>query len=517
MAFRKERIGKIMEKQMKTTRKVRQFGSKAAQTRKVNNFLTIGMTVFYLIVLLNVYMAYQSGIRSVGYTGMMFVLVAIIVLINWIVYTRKPSSDKLKILALAGLCVIDFFITFAFESQYLKYMVLIPFIGVILYYREKVVIGFSIVMCIINTISTVNHIIQAQLTGADRIESVMCLITIIFLLGTASYTTYIGHRFNHDTLYNLQDERAAQNEMMENVLNTASRVRTEALKASEVVDSLDSSTDVVNTAVSEISQSTLSTAENIQEQTIMTQTIQNAIDKTIECSDHMVEVAAASSKAVAENLEVMSNIRQQSKTIADTNKDVAEAMGRLQEKTEQVRNIADVIFNISSQTNLLALNASIESARAGEAGKGFAVVADQIRNLAEETRKETENIAKILEELNINASEAKQAVDNSATATDYQDQLIESASAGFENINDNANKLTEDIKEVERMLADLSTSNGNIVNSVAQLSASTEEVTASSQQAQEISEQNKEEADRAKNALDNVIEISHELDRYMEN
>lgn len=469
-----------------------------------------------MIVLLNVYMAYQSGTRSVGYTGMIFVLVAIIVLINWIGYIRKPSGDKLKIVALAGLCVIDFFITFAFDSQYLKYMVLIPFIGVILYYRERVVIGFSIVMCIINTISTVNYIIQAQLTGADIMESVMCLITIIVLLGIASYTTYIGHRFNHDTLYNLQDERAAQNEMMENVLNTASRVRTEALKASEVVDSLDSSTDVVNTAVSEISQSTLSTAENIQEQTIMTQAIQNAIDKTIECSDHMVEVAAASSKAVAENLEVMNNIRQQSKTIADTNKDVAETMGRLQEKTEQVRNIADVIFNISSQTNLLALNASIESARAGEAGKGFAVVADQIRNLAEETRKETENIAKILEELNINASEAKQAVDNSATATDYQDKLIESASAGFENINDNANKLTEDIKEVERMLADLSTSNGNIVNSVTQLSAATEEVTASSQQAQEISEQNKEEADRAKNALDNVIEISHELDRYME-
>lgn len=505
-----------MEEQTKTIRKVRQYGSKDAQNRKVNNFLTIGMTVFYLIVAANVLMAFATGVRSAGYTGMIVVLVTILIAINWTVYIKKPSSSILKSVALTGLCVIDFFITFAFDSQYLKYMVLIPFIGVILYYQEKTIIKFSIAMCVINIISTVNHIVQQQMTGAVMIESLMSLMTIIILLGITCYTTYIGHRFNHDTLYNLRDERAAQNEMMENVLDTASRVRTEALKASELVDNLDNSTDVVNTAVSEISQSTLSTAENIQEQTIMTQAIQNAIDKTIECSDHMVEVAAASGKAVTENLEVMNNIRQQSKNIADTNKDVAETMGRLQEKTEQVRNIADVIFNISSQTNLLALNASIESARAGEAGRGFAVVADQIRNLAEETRKETENIAKILEELNINASEAKQAVDNSATATDYQDQLIERASVGFENINNNANALMEDIKEVERMLADLSASNGNIVNSVTQLSASTEEVTASSQQAQEISEQNKEEADRAKNALDNVIEISHELDRYME-
>lgn len=502
-----------MEEQVK--RKVRRFGNKEEQNGKVNRFLTIGMSIFYLIVLGNVWVAFQSGIRSAGYTGMITVLVAILVALNWIIYAKNPSGSKLKIVALTGLCIMDFFITFAFESQYLKYLVLIPFIGVILYYEEKIIFRFSIVMCIINTVSTVNHIVNGNLTATEKSETIMSLITIIILLGIASYTTYIGHRFNHDALYNLNDEKANQIQVMENVLDTASRVRAEALKASEIVDNLDSSTDVVNTAVTEISQSTLSTAENIQEQTIMTQAIQTAITKTIECSDHMVEVAAASTKAVAENLEVMNNIRQQSKNIADTNKNVAEVMGRLQEKTEEVKSIANVIFNISSQTNLLALNASIESARAGEAGRGFAVVADQIRNLAEETRKETESIAKILEELNINAAEAKQAVDNSAVATNYQDELIESASAGFEDINDNANKLTEDIREVERMLADLSTSNGNIVNSVTQLSATTEEVTASSQQAQEISQQNKEEADRAKDVLDNVIAISHELDRYM--
>lgn len=506
-----------MKEKTETERKARKFGSKEAQNSKVNRFLTIGMTVFYLIVLANVFIAFQSGVRSGGYTGMMAVLVTILSVINWIVYMKKPSSKMLKNVAIIGLCIVDFLITYAFESQYLKYMVLIPFIGVILYYQEKVMIKYSIAMCAINTFSTVNYIMQNDLTGVEVIENIMCLLTVVIFMGIATYTTFVGHRFNHDTLYNLRDERAAQDKMMENVLNTADRVRTEALKASEVVDSLDSSTDIVNTAVLEISQSTLNTAENIQEQTIMTQAIQNAIDKTIECSDRMVAVAAASSKAVAENLEVMKNIRQQSKTIADTNKNVADTMARLQEKTEQVRNIADVIFNISSQTNLLALNASIESARAGEAGKGFAVVADQIRNLAEETRKETENIANILEELNTNASEAKEAVDSSATATDYQDQLIEAASAGFEDINSNSDKLTADIEEVEKMLADLSTSNGNIVNSVTQLSATTEEVTASSQQAQEISGQNKEDADKAKNALDNVIEISHELDRYMNN
>lgn len=62
----------------------------------------------------------------------------------------------------------------------------------------------------------------------------------------------------------------------------------------------------------------------------------------------MVEVANAFSKAVADNLVVMNNIKQQSENIADTNQNVAETMARLQEKTEQVKDIADVIYNISS-------------------------------------------------------------------------------------------------------------------------------------------------------------------------
>ena len=210
----------------------------------------------------------------------------------------------------------------------------------------------------------------------------------------------------------------------------------------------------------------------------------------------------------------MNHLKTQAEVIAATNEDVATLMNTLKERTEAVKGIVDTIFSISSQTNLLALNASIESARAGEAGKGFAVVADQIRNLAEESRKETENIAKILEELSDGTNAASDAVTQSVEAAQVQNDMIQNASESFSGMSGNMSKMIENIEHMDSMLNSLKQANDRIVENIMQISATAEEVTAASTQAENLSNQNLENAENAQKLLTGVLSVSEKLNTY---
>lgn len=492
------------------------YADRSVQIQRTNRFMIIGYAIYYLASLAIVWISGMRGFRTMGYCTMLSGIVAISSLIPALIYGRNKASEKIRYCAFVGLMFSSFFIAWAFNGYYIRFMAGLPLVGCILFFDRKFAaissVSFTALNLIVNVLRESGASPYQDSSFMDQITATFAIAVMMALVYLA---TRLGEQFNRDTIDSLKSEQEQQKEMLDNVIAVAEEVRRGTENAMELMNALNDSTEVVNGAMTEISGSAQGTADSIQTQTTMTQSIQDSIEVTLQRSENMVVVAKQSGELNEQSLQIMSDLKKQSAVISDTNSEVADSMQRLQERTKAVKNIADTIFAISSQTNLLALNASIESARAGEAGRGFAVVADEIRQLAEKTRLETENIAHILGELSDNATHAADAVSKSVNAAEAQDEMIGHALQAFEAMNGNVGQLISDIGEIDNMLTNLSEANNQIVENIMHLSATTEEVTASSVQAADLSVQNLENAEEAKRQLGSVLEVSHQLDKYI--
>ena len=492
------------------------YADQEEQLKRANRFLVSGYLIFYAILMIIMWACYFVGIRSKGLTMMVSGIVLVSCIAIFLLSRKFLTSQKLKMMALPFLLVVCYVTGFAFTQGFIQLLGIFPLVGCMLFFDKKFSlisgIAYAVMEVLVTTAKIVQHI---NLEGDSALNQIFVLVICLVLLVLLYCVTSIAEQFNKDTLGEVHEKNAKMQTMLDDVIGVATEVRKGTESAMDIVNDLNGSSEVVNGAMKNISESTLSTAENIQTQTTMTANIQQSIEDTLTSSETMVEIAKQSGQINRQSMDVMNRLKEQSQVISNTNQDVAKAMEALQAKTEEVRNIADTILGISSQTNLLALNASIESARAGEAGRGFAVVADEIRQLAERTKQETEEISKISDDLTENATRAAHAVSQSVSATDAQDVMITEASESFEAMNDNVTELITHIENIDDRLSRLSEANNHIVDNITNLSATTEEVTASSNQAAELSNANMENAESAKNQLTGVLDVSHQLDKYL--
>lgn len=451
---------------------------------------------------------------------MLYVVTSVVIIVSSIIsiiaYLKNKENIYLKHILILGFFIGYAIITLGTSTLIVTFYMIPVLVAAFLYFDKTFFRNITFLTVFITIAKVAVSFRNSANFTSDQLTDVLTLgILLILTCCILYFCNNTSYRFNQDALLTVDDEKNMQKAILDEVLNIASTVQNSAKSVNEIVHEIDSSSNAINTAVNEISSSTQLTAINIQEQTVMTQNIQNSINQTVEYSNHVVERSNSSQKEIKDSLVVMTDLKKQAKSISDTNTNVYQAMTQLQEKTKQVQEITGVIFNVSSQTNLLALNASIESARAGEAGKGFAVVADEIRKLADQTRESTESIEKIVQELGEDALWALNMVKESMNETKDQTDMISTAAQSFENIGENVMILTDSIQSINGMISELMQANDKIVDSITQISATSEEVTANSQQATVITEMNQKNSDSARKLINELITTSHSLDKYL--
>ena len=237
-----------------------------------------------------------------------------------------------------------------------------------------------------------------------------------------------------------------------------------------VLSSVVSSADAVAASSEELSASSAQIAASAEETSAQSGVVSSAageVSRSVETVAAGAEEMGASIREIASNAAEASEVASRAVEAAAT---TTATVAKLGDSSAEIGNVVKVITSIAEQTNLLALNATIEAARAGEAGKGFAVVANEVKELAQETAKATEDIARRVQSIQGDTTAAVAAIEEiSAIVAQISDRQTTIASAVEEQ--------TATTSEMSRSVQEAATGTGEIATNITGVSTAAESTT----------------------------------------
>lgn len=196
--------------------------------------------------------------------------------------------------------------------------------------------------------------------------------------------------------------------------------------------------------------------------------------ETVDASAHN-----AMNEAVAGN-EVIHKNMAQIKSIQSVCDDSAENVRNLSVHTQEIGNFVRIITGISETTHLLALNASIEAARAGEHGRGFSVVANEVKKLADDSKKAAHHISNVVKSIQAETFQAFQTMQQSSLEVSTGMELMSEASIAFKQISEAVNEVTTLSGQIREITNDAFTRAAQITSAVNELASIAKEAVTSS-------------------------------------
>lgn len=188
---------------------------------------------------------------------------------------------------------------------------------------------------------------------------------------------------------------------------------------------------------------------------------------------------------------------------------ITEEINSLNYEVKNIRDIINIIADISEQINLLSLNAAIEAARAGDAGKGFAVVANEIKKLADQTKRSSIKIHDIINNVKIKTELVVKMSDNSSNVIEHQIHSLKNTSMAFDKTFFSINQIDNELKGVFKAIEKIVSTKEATRNAMKKISSISEETTQTTKQVSEATQDQIKE-------IEEVADFSKKLNEIVE-
>ncbi|MCR5388800.1 MAG: hypothetical protein K6E56_06095 [Lachnospiraceae bacterium] len=465
--------------------------------------------VLYVLFLLIESNALFSGTFN-AFTVIRCVLYIVVGISN-IFFIRREGEKRTTMIVISGSFALLYVIMLMTHDPINMIAVLPVIIGLTVYLNVRLLMfgtGISSFFALVKSIYIYG-------TG-DMVQFKICMVILLcFIIAAYICVRNIGLLID----FSMEDQDVINQKMEQHkevatmVSQIVSDINVTFAETLDNMHDISESVDLTTESVASIADSSEHTASTAMQQAEMTGEIQRKLETTDSKAQDALKTTDNLLGMINDGIQSAADLKKQSEMVDENTTKISGIVDQLVKNVDQVSDITSSILNISSQTNLLALNASIEAARAGEAGRGFAVVADEIRKLAEETRSSTEKITLIMGELNAVTSDTREEITKSVESIRAQHEKVETVTASFEQAGVRVQELSNDVKDMSSSVGDVMKANLQIVDSIQNLSGTSEEVAAETANSRERMER---VASGIKTFADSITETSERLLRLEE-
>ncbi|KDR96326.1 methyl-accepting chemotaxis protein [Peptoclostridium litorale DSM 5388] len=299
--------------------------------------------------------------------------------------------------------------------------------------------------------------------------------------------------------------------LMLTVRNSSKELLTSSDALSQMSKQSAETTSEITKAINQVAEGAAMQAESLEKSVNSVNNLADRIEEVSKSVLQMDQMSVGISELNSSGLEKVKILDGKANATRQSVMQIEGIIIGINDASERIGTIIDAITYISRQTNLLALNAAIEAARAGEHGRGFSVVADEIRNLAEQSSKESENIKSLIDDVQKQVKEAVIAVNETSSVLQEQDRaVIENENIFFE-ISKSIELIRKKVLHMDKNTEEMGKSKNEIVGMIETIaageeesSASTEEVSASTEQLLAAMELVSESAVNTRNMAQNL-------------